>query len=99
MMKKISFLPLVALVLAVAASAFTSQQKIGTNPQWFFKGTTTAGMNDRLNYEALSGQDGDCPGNSAVYCVIEAPAHLDSNNQPDGTPDLSGSVTVISRKP
>lgn len=100
MLKKFRIgLPFLALVLGVAASAFTGKVKQSSLEQrWFYTEETTAGENDPSNYEKLSGQDALCPGNSAVYCVIEAPEHLNSMGQPDGTPDLTN-ITVISRKP
>ena len=97
-MKKLRALPVAALLLGLLLSAFTSQHKtIKTNdPLWFYKLTSTTGEDDRTNYEALTDQDEDalCPGQSEVYCVIEAPEFGSTN-----TPDLDHMDQVISNKP
>ncbi len=95
-MKKLQLLPLLALMLAFVFSAFTleSKQAKRDNPLWYYKLSTTAGENDRTNYEALIDQDELCPGQSSVRCVIEAPEFGST-----GTPDLSNMDAVVSFKP
>lgn len=95
-MKKF-LLPFVAIVLAVAFSAFNQPKAIkADNPLWYYKLSTTAGHGTASNYEPLTTQDDDalCPGVSSVRCVIEAP-ELGSS----GTPDLANMNGVISFKP
>ena len=93
------FLGLIALVMAVGASAFTTihhQQtaKRFTDPLWFYTESSTTNQGDRTKYDPLDGQDELCPGNSAVRCVIEAPEYMST-----GRPDVDHITSVVSFKP
>jgi hypothetical protein len=95
-MKKNLF-PMLAIVLAILFSAFTRPASVKTDedPFWFYKLYEVEGQNLQSNYELLIDQDeeGFCPGNTAVRCVIQAPVDGTS-----GMPDLTN-ATVISLKP
>lgn len=80
-MKKISFLPLLALVLAVGASAFTAPE--ATDDAWYvFTGNDYADVDNRLLYERTS--TGASPGcsKSGNICAIRLP---DNGTTPDQT--------------
>jgi len=78
-MKKISFLPLLALVIAVAASAFTTQRK--TNDVWYtFTGTSFNDVDNYLLYEST--ESDESPGCSTLgnICAVQLP---DNGQTPD----------------
>ncbi len=95
-MKKLRFLSFAALLMALVFSAFTTPVKKtkSSDPFWYYTLSTTAGESDRTNYAPLTDQDGACPGQSDVYCVIQAPEYGSTN-----TPDLTNMDGVISNKP
>ena len=95
-MKKQFFLPILALVLGIAASAFTTNHNILPNQEdkWWYTGTTDTGMDVAENYEPLNGQNSSCVPTGTINCVVEAPE--DPNNE--GFPDLTQGI-VRSYKP
>jgi len=101
-MKKLSFFPFVAIVLAIVFSAFTNNAKPikHSDPLWYYTGSTTAGHGTASLYEPFDDQDVDLcdEDESDVRCVIEAP-ELVIMSVPQGVPDLSGAVNEISFKP
>jgi hypothetical protein len=67
-MKKISFLPVLALVIAFAASAFTRHT---TTTQWHFEGTQLSGARISSQYSQDLGSV-NC-GGSNLPCIIDVP--------------------------
>ena len=86
-MKKISFLPLLALVIAVAASAFTSHKTTATT-QWHFEGT-------QLSQARMAGQytqnvsSASC-GGSTLPCIINVPDDPNRSDEEDLEAYLAG---------
>lgn len=102
-MKKIKIgLPILAFVLAVTASAFTTKNALSRStiddPLWHFQGTTVGEQSDASRYELLDEQNPPvCEGN-ALYCIIEAPADASDPSQPDLSA-FNPQTDVISKKP
>lgn len=95
-MKKF-LLPVFALLLAVAFSAFTKPATIKhDDPLWYYTGVDDSQHNNQAYYEALDDQDveAECPGESTVRCVIEAP-----EDGMTGKPDLGDITSFPSFKP
>lgn len=95
-MKKL-LLPMLALLLAVGFSAFKKPAKIKhTDPLWYYTGVDDTQHNNQAYYEPLDDQDveAECPGESNVRCVIEAP-----EDGMTGKPDLDDITNFISQKP
>lgn len=94
-MKKFRSFPIIALVLAVLFSAFTTNTKQlkHDDPLWYYTEASDTNHDNATKYVALSGQDGSCIGSGSVRCVIEAPV-----GNP-GEPDLSSITSFRSYKP
>jgi hypothetical protein len=97
-MKKFRFvLPMIALVLAVATSAFTSEKQhaSSTTGLWYrFVGTD---QDDPLDYELLD--DGtvapECNAETSIRCAVQAPANPEHGSD---YPDLEAQGVVIRNK-
>ncbi|MBN8835737.1 MAG: hypothetical protein J0I09_00610 [Sphingobacteriia bacterium] len=99
-MKKFKWLLSAIIILAAAAFtyAFTPAKhavpKQKFNQHWQFNGTTVGEESDPSKYSLIIGSDPGCDG-FGLYCVIDAPADPDNENQPD----LSQFSVVATRTP
>ena len=94
-MKKLSLLPVLALVMAIMLSAFTNESKQikHTDPLWYYTLPTTVGEDEPSNYVPYVSGHEECTNTSGVRCIIEAPEGEEDE------PDLSDITSFVSYKP
>jgi hypothetical protein len=91
-MKKISLLPLFALVMAVAASAFTlkenqrAKKAVPSGQAYFvFMGTQASQENQATNWERVESPANLCSEGENLLCTILAPIADPEDEHPDFT--------------
>ncbi|HUC82465.1 MAG TPA: hypothetical protein VMR70_16280 [Flavisolibacter sp.] len=96
-MKRISFLPLLALIIAVAASAFTIQRKASTQEHWFvYNGPdqSLAELQDAANYSSPDDTQ-PCTGSTAICGVYYQEDDLLSSRPEDFDEEMLGKIHAV----